>query len=174
MSITYDIISNKFSFNTTVLRADLDPPYIALTFSDFSHVLWGFRDNQTVYNIGNDITLTSPNTIDLSGTRFLFIQCPSFSTPNINSKTGSTNQILAKIPITSDYLQIQQWTNEIDFHNKITTQALTISVIEIVILDENLNDVDFQGGQWALSLSITILGESPEQLIASKNNIGVD
>ena len=104
----------------------------------------------------------------MSGSRFIFVQSPSFSTANINSKTGSTNQILAKIPITNDYLQIQQWPNDVGFQNKKTTQALTISVIEIVLLDENLDDIDFQGGQWAVSLLVTILGESPEDLIAMK------
>ena len=165
VGITYDIISNKYTFKPTIspLATDLN---LALNFKGFSYILWGFNDNQTSYDLTS--TLISQNTIDLSGSRFLFIQSPSFSTHNINSKTGSTNQILAKIPITSDYLEIQQWTNDVGFQNKITTQALTISVIEIVILDENLNDIDFQGGQWAISLSITILGESPEELIAMK------
>ena len=126
----------------------------------------GLQRQPDNYNITS--TITSPYTIDLSGSRFIFVQSPSFSTANNNSKTGSTNQILAKIPITNDYLQIQQWTNDVGFQNKITTQALTISVIEIVLLDENLDDIDFQGGQWAVSLLVTILGESPEDLIAMK------
>jgi hypothetical protein len=161
--ITYDITTNKFQFELVGVS------YIgySLKFTGFSYILWGFTDSITQY-IFQTSTLISPKMIDLSGTRFLFIQSPTFSTVNINSKSGSTNQILAKIPITQDYLGIQQYVNN-GFQNKITLNAMHLSVIEIKILDEYLNEINLNGADWSLTLNVTILGKSPEELVTLKS-----
>lgn len=162
-NITYDITTNKFDFELLGSLPDVGQPQsITIQFTGFSYILWGFKESVTKHLI--ETTLTSQSMIDLSGTRFLFVQSPTFSTANINSKTGSTNQVLAKIPITQDYLAIQQYVNN-GFQNKITINAMNISVIEIVILDEYLNDINFNGSDWSLTLNITILGKSPEELV---------
>jgi hypothetical protein len=169
-NLTYNITTNKFVFQ---LIGDVNHigTFISysLKFIGYSYILWGFTDATTDNTItGNLQTFISPKMIDLSGTRFLFIQSPTFSTVNINSKTGSTNQILAKIPITQDYLGIQQYVNN-GFQNKITINAMhLLSVIEIKILDEYLGDVHFNGSDWSLTLNITILGKSPEELVTLK------
>jgi hypothetical protein len=160
--ITYDITTNKFQFEI------IGVSYIgySLKFTGFSYILFGFTDSITQYIFESSI-LISPKMIDLSGTRFLFVQSPTFSTVNINSKSGSTNQILAKIPITQDYLGIQQYVNN-GFQNKITLNAMHLSVIEIKILDEYLNLINLNGADWSITLNVTILGKSPEELIIMK------
>jgi hypothetical protein len=161
-NITYDISTNKFNFEIVGVVDIGQSLLYTIQFTGFSYILWGFNESVTIHTIEN--SLKSPKMIDLSGTRFLFIQSPTFSTANINSKTGSTNQVLAKIPVTQDYLGIQQYFNN-GFQNKITINALNISVIEIVILDEYLNDIDFNGSDWSITLNVTILGKSPEELV---------
>ena len=120
------------------------------------------------YSLDRNQPLASPYCCDLAGSRFLFVQCPTFGTGNINSKTGSTNQILAKIPITQDYLTIQQYTNS-GYVNKIHNSK-SITVIEIKLLDENLNDINFNGVDWSLSMTISILGQPPEEIQLPNNS----
>ena len=163
--ITYDGVTNKFTFKV------MNSPtvyYLTITCYDYSYVIWGFNENSNTMG-GYDAIIVSDNTIDLAGSRFIFVQCPTFGTVNVNSKTGSTNQILAKIPITKEYLEIQQYQTS-GYTNKIHNNK-AITVIEIKLLDENLNDIDFNGADWSLSMTISILGRPPEDIMVPTVNI---
>ena len=159
IQITYNEISNKFIFTKSSGTASS----FTLKFPIYASTLWGFASDSTNNSVNN--VIKSPFGVDLAGSRFLFIQCPSFNTTNINSKTGTTNQIIAKVPITQDYLQIEQYMSKgftIKSHN-----SKSISVVEIIIVDDNMNEIDFNGVDWSLTMNITILGQPLEALVNS-------
>ena len=131
-------MTNKFSFQLKNLNGASS--VFLIKCYDFSRIIWGFNEAANESIGGDDAVINSDNGIDLAGSRFIFVQCPTFGTVNVNSKTGSTNQILAKIPVTNAYLEIQQYTNH-GFTNKIHNNK-AITVIEIILLDENLSDIN--------------------------------
>lgn len=198
--VMYEIATNRFTFKVTSSYQIGPQKYslLALTVgfdSAASSSLWGFKypttgselieytmdrligevvvvdlENSSIFRFKN--TLTSPFSADLAGSRFVFVQCPTFGTVNVNSKTGSVNQIIAKIPITEDYLSIQHYINR-GYTNKIHNNK-SITVIEINLLDEYLNDINFNGADWAITLTLVILGTPPEQLTVANENGNLD
>lgn len=178
VSITcvYDEAVNKFIFDFRDSNTSSNYRGLWISFPDgtFGASVWGLnsgknQDGTIRYSYSFDNPLIAPYCCDLAGSRFAFVQCPTFGTSNVNSKTGSTNQILAKIPITQDYLTIQQFVNN-GYVNKIHNNK-SITVIEIRILDENLNDINFNGVNWSLSMTISILGRPPEEMQMATVNV---
>ena len=161
VAIVYNPNLNKFLFTPTTIYNS-----VTIRFPVYSYIVWGFSNATTSYSLNS--ALISPAHVDLAGSRFLFVQTPTFGTYNINSKTGTTNQIMCKIPVTRDFLEIEQYRNITNFANKISIHALHISVIEVVILDEYLQPVDFNGAHWSMTMSLVILGESPEDIKTSE------
>jgi hypothetical protein len=170
---------NKFTFDTIIIANSNEFSlskglWVSFPLGTFGASVWGFDslksiDNSIKYVYSFDAPLIAPFCCDLAGLRFAFIQCPTFGTCNVNSKTGGTNQILAKIPITQDYLAIEQYKNN-GYVNKIHN-IKSLTVIEIIILDDNLNDINFNGVHWSLTMNISILGQPSEDLEISRSNI---
>lgn len=174
MTIMYEIGTNKFSFKLQHFNIYPGFPSIigmklTITFDNYQcSTVWGFDPSgMEIVTIENTLTIESTYSIDMAGSRFVFVQCPTFGTVNVNSKTGSVNQIISKIPIAEDYLSIQQYKNR-GYANKIHNNK-AITVIEINLLDENLNDINFNGCDWAITLTVVILGMPPEQLTVSND-----
>jgi hypothetical protein len=170
VTITYNTNQNTYSFVPTITGSHT----VTLAFPNLSYIVWGFSNSSTLYSLNT--TLISTTSVDLAGSRFFFVQSPTFGTYNVNSKTGTTNQILCKIPITGHFFEIEQYRNITNFQNKISFRAMNISVIEMSILDEYLQPINFNGAHWSLTLSLIILGESPDDIrtaYTENNNLSV-
>lgn len=103
---------------------------------------------------------SSDISIDLAGTRAIFIKS-NFITNSVDSKQGSTNAgVLGKINIDVGFNELQHYRNDVSYKTKILEKD--IRVVEISIWDEDHEFVDFNGVDWSLTITIDILGKSPE------------
>lgn len=104
-------------------------------------------------------TISSDNSIDLSGTRAIFVKS-SFVTSSLDSKTKGNSGILGKVNIDVGFNELQHYRNDVGYKTKVATK--NISVIEISLLDETHEYVNFNGVDWSMTLTVDILGKSPE------------
>ena len=97
-------------------------------------------------------TLTSSNIINLIGSQMLYLSLPnlslnSYGVKNSINKTSKSN--VASIPVTS--IQGDTQTYSSDLMHKINDKIITF--IEVRIIDENGNEVNFNGVDWFLNVS---------------------
>jgi hypothetical protein len=97
-------------------------------------------------------TITSSNIINLIGSQMLYLSLPnlslnSYGVKNSINRTSKSN--VASIPVTSIQGDTQTYTS--DLMHKINDKIITF--IEVRIIDENGNEVNFNGVDWFLNVS---------------------
>jgi hypothetical protein len=107
--------------------------------------------------VGASHVISSDICVDLSGTRSVFIKS-NFITHSIDSKTGGSSGILGKVNIDVAFNELQHYRNDVSY--KTVIKEKIIRVIEISILDEDLNFIDFNGVDWSLTITVDIIGNS--------------
>ena len=97
-------------------------------------------------------TLTSSNIINLIGSQMLYLSLPNLSLNSYgvkNSINTTSKSNVASIPVTS--IQGDTQTYSSDLMHKINDKIITF--IEVRIIDENGNEVNFNGVDWFLNVS---------------------
>ena len=102
--------------------------------------------------ISTSNTLISTNIINLIGSQMLYLSLPnlslnSYGVKNAISKTSKSN--VASIPVISIQGDTQTYVS--DLMHKINDKIITF--IEVRIVDENGNEVNFNGVDWFLNVS---------------------
>ena len=102
--------------------------------------------------ISTSNTLISTNIINLIGSQMLYLSLPnlslnSYGVKNAISKTSKSN--VASIPVVSIQGDTQTYVS--DLMHKINDKIITF--IEVRIVDENGNEVNFNGVDWFLNVS---------------------
>lgn len=165
-TVTYSTITNKFTFvhstyNFT-LRFDENSAYEELGFKS------GYSYTSTAKS------LTSSYSIDLSGSRQLFVKT-SILTKNIDPQTMSNcSYILDNVPINVDNYNLLSYTSTNYFRAEIIDKY--ISEIRIQLLDDEYNIIGIKS-HWSITLQLDEV-DNPSyveiDLSKIKNNLIID
>ena len=108
----------------------------------------GFDDTGTYYY---DINFQSPYLVNLMTVQVLHITSPNINLNSVGLKETQKYNILASIQVTSQFGQVQTYMNNNNFYYKINDHV--IPFINILILDQDFNQVNFNNIDWFLNLS---------------------
>lgn len=98
-------------------------------------------------------TVTSNNIINLIGSQMLYLSLPNLSMNSYGVKRSTINNSIsniASIPVSAIQGDTQTFTS--DLHHKINDKV--INFIEVRIVDESGSEVNFNGIDWYLTLSL--------------------
>jgi hypothetical protein len=148
-TLTFDTIKNKisFSYTTNFIFSDND-------ISIFNII--GFQ-KKNIYSSTNN-TIVADFVCNFAGITRLNIKSSCFNLHNIDSNNKGLNRILAVIPVSSlnsGYIFYNNFTNYKD-NFKGTNE---LASMEIEIMDDFEQFIDFNGVDWSMTLQIDVLSE---------------
>lgn len=144
-------IGNNFTF-------EYDETYMKITITNSTDEFRIFNSSNNILKIlgftsqthsSTSLNLTSDKLINLLGSQILYLTTPDLSYVSYGVKGTSQNNILMTIPITA--IQGESQTVHSSYRHKLNESV--INFINISILDENNNEVDFNNIDWYLSLN---------------------
>jgi len=164
LSTVYDERSNKMFFKFINLYNTPARNYVTIFASFSKNSIFGFNGANDITgfitaNQGATLTLQSNMCMDVSGTRCVFVKCMNVYTQAYDSKTKYSGNILGRIPMNQEPNGIVFWNNNTGFKSKCTLKSL--SVVEIQIVDENNELINFNNIDWSVCIQIDVIGNSP-------------
>ena len=166
--ITYDIITNKFTFTPTPASASFtfefnnqntlaNPPYF-----DTPYIALGFENKSYIYVSPN---ATSTNSIDVNGMRSaLYVRTQLTSIGAIESISKQYSDILQKVPISAPPNAILYFISGTGTGVQSLIQTKNIPAINIRITDDQNRLVDTNGLNFTMSLQFDFI-KTPEVTI---------
>lgn len=143
-SITINKLNGKltFLFNTnTVLQA----------ISSIKSVL-GFVNNVDCYA---NVSTTLPYPLNLLGVKKISIKSDNLAITAYSSVNFSTSNTLTTIPVDQPPFNMISYFNQSDLNTNIL-QARTLNTIDISLVDENNNYIDFNNCDWSMTLTLSV------------------
>lgn len=113
--------------------------------------------------------LEAPHPLDLLGIRALKIMCPEFSSNNRDSVNLSTTQLIEMIPVDQPPYGLILYSNSSNEYGNLQTQ--NISTINLQILSENGDFVNFNNTNWTITLILLIDRMFKVNLINNLDNV---
>jgi RNase P protein component len=100
-------------------------------------------------------TITCPYPLNLLGAKLLNITSSALSVSSFSSVSSSNMNILASIPVDAAFFNMVSYVNQSDMQKyELTTDY--INSIDLQILDEAGNFIDFNNTNWSVTLGISI------------------
>lgn len=128
-----------------------------------------FANGNTLLSISPQVAgTTSPfigNVVDLAGTRSVFVRT-NLTTRCLDSLSKGRSNLLAKIPVLVESGQVLHYSNPGQFKTAIT--ETDINVIEVFLLDENQQVLDFNSCNWSMTLQFDVVEKASEPLKIDK------
>ena len=161
-----------FSFSEINFKITVNHPSLEFVFvvndNHINNVL-GFVNNLD----STSYTMTGDKLINLIGSQMLYIQTTNLNINTILNKNDNTNtNIILSTPIIAHSGDVQVVNNISNHSHKINQQS--INNIEIKIVDENDNEIEFNGIDWFINLSIIFSDKKikllPQYLLDDDNN----
>jgi len=174
----------KGNYNASTLRAELTTRFIAvgytginitinsstgvlifLNIASFSilptnstaYDILGFVDG-TTYTSGGANNIIAPYPLNLLGIQQLRINSSAFACSNSNSTTMGESNLVGVIQSTAAPFGMILYANQTSYS---VLKSRNISLIDIQILDENGNYVDFNNIDWTLTFQLTTFKRIP-------------
>ncbi len=157
LQMNTDLVSYgfNFSYSTKTLKVTITnatPFYISnsTTNSIFNaNELLGFNDIALGHDTSLATSKTAPFLFNMQGLQCINI-CTDIQLNNINIQSGQTYNILACIPVTSTFGEVQRNLNMSQFQYILDEQS--IGSISIYMLDQDFNPINWNGIDWFINL----------------------
>ena len=147
--VSYNGITNKLIFSHPTYEFSFAPNQSTCL------SLLGFKSTDTQLSLTSyDKYLTSNYCINLQSKHCICVQV-NYTTGNINVSNKLSNNILASIPISGQpYSMITYRNNNSGFRSNLYTN--TLGYLNIKLIDQNNNLINFNGCHWTLTLQLDI------------------
>ena len=176
-----------FTTNITPITAILNSQTGILSFLITGGTSYTFQSTSTIKKIlgfDTDITNTSlikmPYQLNLLGKKKIFINSNHLKNSAITSKSLSSVQTIATIPVDQPPYSMISYTSVSELEKNILFNR-SLDVLDIQIVDEDNKYVNFQNIDWSITLCLTIEKNDPVRLnyglktlpqqIENKNNL---
>lgn len=116
-------------------------------------------DTRTIAPVGNQ--WLAPNPLNLLGVKKLNIRSQKLQISSFNSQTNNLGITLSTIPVDVPAFSMISYTNSTDL-NKTNLQIKTIDQIDISIVDENNELINFNNLDWNITLVLENIRLIPE------------
>ena len=101
----------------------------------------------------NGIGFTCPEFVNLSGTQSIYVMLNNLSIQSLDSRSGGDlNGVLSKVDVSrpfGDYTEYSQTTSQLYM-----ISDRQISYFNVSMTDDNLNEIDFNGVGWSISMTV--------------------
>ena len=109
--------------------------------------------NTTLPTVVNGIGFTCPEFVNLSGTQSIYVMLNNLSIQSLDSRSGGDlNGVLSKVDVSrpfGDYTEYSQTTSQLYM-----ISDRQISYFNVSMTDDNLNEIDFNGVGWSISMTV--------------------
>jgi hypothetical protein len=161
--LTFSFIVASINRLTGKLSFSAGSPGYPISFSRTGSTAWdilGFDTNVASYSgTGSPIlSITAPHPLNLLGIQQLRINSSAFACSNSNSTTMGESNLIGVIQSTAAPFGMILYTNQTSYS---ILKSRNISLIDIQILDENGNYVDFNNIDWTLTFQLTTFRRIP-------------
>lgn len=150
MTITFNSLTGKFTLTN-------NHSFSILPSSTCSELM-GFDKNKTITSISDNIMMPYP--ANFLGTKNLYIKTPSLIVENYNTTTKDYITLLT-IPCNVPPFGIILFDNSASSKNVIKNTN-SMDYLDVIIVDDNNNTVDFNNIEWTLTLEIETIIEIPQ------------
>ena len=150
--ITFDNKTNKFTFSNTLGQ---------FTFSDGLNSIYeiiGFIKGNAYTTSGN--YLTSMHSVNFGGLSRINIESSTFNIKNVDSYSKGITNTLVAIPVNCSQSGFIYYNNFTNF--KAVFKTFALSSINIEIMDDKNNYIDFNNLDWTMTLQIDMVHEIVE------------
>jgi hypothetical protein len=130
-------------------------------FFDTNTVIESTSSMKDILGIENDfqcsanITSVLPFPLNLLGVKKISIKSNSLAITSYSSVNFSTSNTLTTIPVDQPAFNMISYVNQSDLNTNIL-QARTLNTIDITLVDENNNLLDFNNCDWSITLTLSI------------------
>ena len=170
-------LNTGFTANTSPITCFLAPQTGILYFSITGGTNITFLSTSTVKNIlgfNDDISSSSllklPYQLNLLGKKKLFINSNSLKNSAFTSKSFSSVQTIATIPVDQPPYGLINYASISDLEKNILFNR-SLDTIDIQIVDEDNKYINFQNINWSITLCLTIEKNDPEKINYSLYNL---
>lgn len=146
MVVTINSSTGRLTFTASI-------PFTFLPSSSFDTL--GF-DDVTYTSVGN--VINAPYLLNLLGIQQLRINSSALACSNSNSTTMGESNLIGVVQSTAPPFGMILYSNQTSYS---VLKSKTISLLDIQILDENGNYVDFNNVDWTISLQLTTFRRIP-------------
>ena len=109
--------------------------------------------NTALPAVVNGIGFTCPEFVNLSGTQSIYVMLNNLSIQSLDSRSGGDlNGVLSKVDVSrpfGDYTEYSQTTSQLYM-----ISDRQISYFNVSMTDDNLNEIDFNGVGWSISMTV--------------------
>ena len=102
-----------------------------------------------------NVTSVLPFPLNLLGVKKISIKSDRLAITSYSSVNFSTSNTLTTIPVDQPAFNMISYVNQSDLNTNIL-QAKTLNIIDISLVDENNNLLDFNNCDWSMTLSLSI------------------
>jgi hypothetical protein len=170
-------LNTGFTANSSPITCFLAPQTGILYFSITGGTNITFLSTSTVKNIlgfNDDISSSSllklPYQLNLLGKKKLFINSNSLKNSAFTSKSFSSVQTIATIPVDQPPYGLINYASISDLEKNILFNR-SLDTIDIQIVDEDNKYINFQNINWSITLCLTIEKNDPEKINYSLYNL---
>ena len=107
------------------------------------------------FTCGANITSVLPFPLNLLGVKKISIKSNSLAITSYSSVNFSTSNTLTTIPVDQPAFNMISYVNQSDLNTNIL-QARTLNTIDITLVDENGNFLDFNNCDWSMTITLSI------------------
>lgn len=112
----------------------------------------GFKNDVDCFS---NVTSVLPFPLNLLGVKKISIKSDRLAITSYSSVNFSTSNTLTTIPVDQPAFNMISYVNQSDLNTNIL-QAKTLNIIDISLVDENNNLLDFNNCDWSITLSLSI------------------
>ena len=130
-------------------------------FFDTNTVIESTSSMKDILGIENDFTCDANTTsvlpfpLNLLGVKKISIKSNSLAITSYSSVNFSTSNTLTTIPVDQPAFNMISYVNQSDLNTNIL-QARTLNTIDITLVDENGNFLDFNNCDWSMTITLSI------------------
>lgn len=132
---------------------------LTFTFAQNATIIVASSTIKDVLGLGNsnltNTAIVCPYPLNLLGTKLINITSSALSVNSFSSVNNSNTNILATIPVDQPFFNMISYTNQNDIQ-KFELMTDYINAIDIQILDEAGNFIDFNFTDWTITLGLSI------------------
>jgi len=144
-TITYNSANNLYTFTHSSQT-------FSFKSSSTCFELLGFRDGSQYNSSG--LSLTSTISVNFFTIRNILIECNNLITVNKTANVADNNaSILTSIPITVSQGSILSYSNVFGLSDRVAS-VKNFSSLQIRLLDQDLDLLDLNGGEWSITLQL--------------------
>jgi hypothetical protein len=174
------ILNSSFTTNGSGITTSLNPNTGILNFLITDGISYSFRQSSSTIksilgftsNITSTTLITMPYQLNLLGIKKIFINSNNLKNSAFTSKSLSSVQTIATIPVDQPPYSMINYVSVSDLEKNILFNR-SLDVLDIQLVDEDNEYINFQNINWSITLCLTIEKNDHEKINYNINTLPI-